>query len=181
VAGAYNMLSNQAIGDRMQEILDTLGPIEFDETEVAFARMIAESFPENLRLGILQAEQLPTDLHDKGLPTEVYPIRDRGEVLPGSTDVSDVSWITPTAQFTTTTFPLAVPGHSWGITAASGMSIGHKGMVHAAKVLAITAADLFEEPELLKQAQDEFAASTKGREYKTPLPDGTIPRQVIKA
>ena len=46
---------------------------------------------------------------------------------------------------------------------------------------AVTAADLFEEPDLLKQAQDEFAASTKGREYKTPLPAGTKPRQVIKA
>ncbi len=181
VAGAYNMLSNQVIGDRMQEILEALGPIEFEEAEVEYARMIAESFPESLRLGVLKSDELPAELAGKGLPDQVYPIRDRGKVMPGSTDVSDVSWITPTAQFTTTTNPLAIPGHSWGITSTGGMTIGHKGMVHAGKVLAITAADLFEEPELLKQARDEFKQSTDGRPYKTPLPEGTMPRLVKPA
>ena len=106
----------------------------------------------------------------------MFPIRDRGETLPGSTDVSDVSWITPTAQFTTTCFPLGVPGHSWGITATGAMSIGHKGMVHAAKGMAQTAVDLFEDQALLKKAQEEFAASTAGQPYVSPLPEGTKPR-----
>lgn len=176
LAGAYNMLSNQTIGDRMQEILDALGPIEFDEAEIEFGKTVASAFPESLRTGILRAETLPIDLIDKGLPDQVYPIRDRDKVMPGSTDVADVAWITPTAQFTTTCFPLGVPGHSWSNTATGGMSIGHKGMVHAAKVLAITAADLFEEPELLAAAEAEFNESTSGQPYKSPIPEGVQPR-----
>ena len=175
-AGAYNMLSNQVIGDRMQEILEEMGPIPFEEEEMAFGKMIADAFPERLRAGLLAAEKLPPELVSQGLCGDVFPIRDRGETMPGSTDVSDVSWITPTAQFTTTCHPVGVPGHSWGITATGAMSIGHKGMVHAAKGMAMTAVDLYENPKLLKAAQDEFKASTAGQPYKSPLPEGTKPR-----
>jgi len=175
-AGAYNMLSNQVIGDRMQEILEEMGPIPFEEEEMAFGKMIADAFPESLRAGILAAEKLPPELVKQGLCGDVFPIRDRGETMPGSTDVSDVSWITPTAQFTTTCHPVGVPGHSWGITATGAMSIGHKGMVHAAKGMAMTAVNLYEDPKLLKAAQDEFKASTAGQPYKSPLPEGTKPR-----
>jgi aminobenzoyl-glutamate utilization protein B len=178
IAGAYNMLSNQVIGDRMQAILEELGPIEFTPEEVAYGKKIAEAFPETLRRGILRAEKLPESGFDTGLSGAVEPIRDRGDVMPGSTDVSDVSWITPTAQFTTPCFPYAIPGHSWGITATGAMSIGHKGMVHAAKALAMTAVDLFNDPALLKQAQDEFKASTDGRPYKCPIPADVKPRTV---
>lgn len=175
-AGAYNMLSNQVIGDRMQEILEEMGAIPFEDEEMAFGKMIADAFPANLRAGLLAAEKLPPELVNQGLCGDVFPIRDRGETMPGSTDVSDVSWITPTAQFTTTCHPVGVPGHSWGITATGAMSIGHKGMVHAAKGMAMTAVDLYEDPKLLKAAQDEFKVSTAGNPYKSPLPEGTKPR-----
>lgn len=176
LSGAYNMLSNQVMSEHFSKILFELGPIDFTDDEVAYGKTIAESFPEPLRRGILQAAQLPEELVSVGLTGEVFPIRDVGKVLPGSTDVSDVSWITPTAQFTTTCFPVAIPGHSWGITATGAMSIGHKGMVHAAKVLAIAAVDLHQNAELLQAAKDEFAASTKGRPYTCPIPADVQPR-----
>jgi aminobenzoyl-glutamate utilization protein B len=176
-AGAYNMLSNQVIGDRMQEVLEDLGPIQFEEAEIEFAKKVSASFPDSLRQGILKAESLPVDLMNQGLPTQVYPIRDRGKTMPGSTDVADVSWITPTAQFTTTTSPLATPGHSWAITTAAGVSIGHKGMMHAAKVLAIVAQDLWEKPELLEAAKAEFQTSTGGKAYVCPIPADVQPRK----
>ena len=113
-----------------------------------------------------------------GLPSQVYPIRDRGKTMPGSTDVADVSWVTPTAQFTTTCFALAVPGHSWAITSTGGMSIGHKGMIHAAKVLSIVCAELFEQPDLLAAAKAEFADATAGRPYVCPIPANVEPRRV---
>jgi aminobenzoyl-glutamate utilization protein B len=160
----------------MQEILEEMGPIPFEEEEFDYGKMIADAFPKNLRAGILAAEKLPAELVNQGLCGEVFPIRDRGQTMPGSTDVSDVSWITPTAQFTTTCFPLGVPGHSWGITATGAMSIGHKGMVHAAKGMAKTAVDLYENPEFLKKAQEEFAASTADQPYVSPLPEGVKPR-----
>ena len=176
-AGAYNMLSNQVIGDRMQEVLEDLGPIPFEEAEIAWAKEVSSAFPDSLRSGILNAESLPLDLMNAGLPSQVYPIRDRGKTMPGSTDVADVSWVTPTAQFTTTCFALAVPGHSWAITSTAGMTIGHKGMVHAAKVLAIVATDLWEKPELLAAAKAEFTESTGGKPYVCPIPADVEPRK----
>jgi aminobenzoyl-glutamate utilization protein B len=176
-AGAYNMLSNQVIGDRMQEILEELGPIHFEDAEIEYAKEISATFPDSLRLGLLKAEELPADLMNAGLPSEVYPIRDRGKTMPGSTDVADVSWVTPTAQFTTTCFPLATPGHSWAITSTTGVSIGHKGMIHAAKALAMTAVDLWEKPELLEAAKAEFKESTGGKPYVCPIPADVQPRK----
>ena len=179
VSGAYNMLSNDVIGDRMMEVLETLGPLEFTPEEHAYAKKIADAFPRELRASILATDKLPAELIDQGLSGDVWPIRDRGEVLPGSTDVSDVSWITPTAQITTTTWALAIPGHSWAVTATGAMSIGHKGMMHAAKAMAITAADFINDPALLEQAKAEFIASTAGRAYQCPIPEDVQPRNPL--
>jgi aminobenzoyl-glutamate utilization protein B len=177
ISGAYNMLSNDVIGDHMMRTLDELGPLDFNEDEHAYGKAIADAFPADLRATVLEQDQLPRSLIDQGLNGEVWPIRDRGMVMPGSTDVSDVSWITPTAQITTTTWALGIPGHSWAVTATGKMSIGHKGMLHAAKVMAITAADFILDPALLKQARDEFAASTAGRPYACPIPADVMPRK----
>ena len=75
----------------------------------------------------------------------------------GSTDVGDVSWTVPTAGFSTATWVPGTPAHSWQAVAAGGMSIGMKGMQNAAKVLALTAIDLFRKPELITAAKEEFA------------------------
>lgn len=178
VCGSYNMLTNQVIADHMQAVLDELGPIAFEEAEIDYARTVSMAFPDSLRLGMLKAGRIPADYLNAGLPDRVFPISDRGKVLPGSTDVSDVSWVTPCAQFTTTCFPLGTPGHSWAITSTGGMSIGHKGMLHAAKVLAIVGADMFERPDLRAAAREEFTASTAGRPYECPIPHEIVPRVV---
>jgi aminobenzoyl-glutamate utilization protein B len=95
--------------------------------------------------------------------------------MPGSTEVGDVSQITPTSQLTTCCWPFGTPPHSWQITASAGSAIGFKGMLFAAKALALTALDLMTQPQLLRAAQAEFAASTGGRQYVSPLPAGTVP------
>ncbi len=177
VSGAYNMLSNAVISERMMTILDELGPMEFTDEEKAYGKTIADAFPEELRAYMLEAESLPREIVDQGLNGEVWPIRDADKVMPGSTDVSDVSWITPTAQITTTTWALGIPGHSWAVTATGAMSIGHKGMLHAAKAMAMTGADFILDLALLQAAKDEFAKSTEGRPYQCPIPDDVQPRK----
>ncbi|HEU0164746.1 MAG TPA: amidohydrolase [Thermomicrobiales bacterium] len=177
LSGAYNMLTNMTLSDQMIEVLEELGPLEFTEEEITYAKTIAGAFPEELRRGILKSEHLPESMISAGLDGNVWPIRDAGQVMPGSTDVSDVSWITPTSQITTACFPLAVPGHSWAITATSGNSIGHKGMIHAAKAMAMVASDLITDPALLQKAKDEFTAATAGRPYQCPIPADVQPRR----
>ena len=88
----------------------------------------------------------------------------------GSTDVGDVMHIVPCVQLMTATCNLAAPGHSWQITACSGMSIGMKGMLYGSKVMAATAMKLVEEPELIAKAKEEFAKQMNGRTYKCPIP-----------
>ena len=65
-----------------------------------------------------------------------FPALDEGIIATGSTDVGDLSQVVPVSMLATACFPTGCPGHSWGEVAPSGMSIGHKGMMHAAKIMA---------------------------------------------
>ncbi len=177
VAGAYNVLPNDVLSDHLMTVLEELGPIEFTDEEKAYGKTVADQFSPDLRAFLLEQEKLPAELIETGLNGDVWPIRDRGECMPGSTDVADVSWITPTAQITTTTWALGIPGHSWAVTATGAMSIGHKGMLHAARTMAITAADAILNPSIIEAARAEFAESTAGRPYQCPVPDHVMPRK----
>ena len=104
-------------------------------------------YPEAIRAGALAlAQPRRGAARPIACSATYFPPRDKGKTLSGSTDVAEVSWIAPTVQLTTACFALGVPGHSWGITATGGMSIGHKGMLHAAKAMAITGARLHASP-----------------------------------
>jgi len=177
VSGAYNMLPNKVITRQMAQVLKGLGPIAFSDEEYAYGRDVASQYPEDLRAALLTKRHVPVSIVNDGLSAEVWPMRDAGEVGSGSTDVADVSWITPTSQFRTTCFALGVPGHSWANTSTGGVSIGHKGMLHAAKGMAITAAEFVLNPALLQEAKEEFAASTAGRPYQCPIPAEVQPRK----
>ena len=74
----------------------------------------------------------------------------------GSTDVGDVSWLVPTAGLRTATWVPGTSAHTWQAVAAGGTSIGHKGMINAAKTLAMTAADLYQDPKLIKASRKEW-------------------------
>ena len=93
---------------------------------------------------------------------------------PGSTDVGDVSWLTPTAQIHVAAWPNGCPGHSWQIVSCDKTDIGHKAALQAGKVLAAGAVDLFEDPDLLKRAREEFERRTKGG-FSCPIPEGAVP------
>ena len=99
--------------------------------------------------------QRATDVPDVGMDTKIYPLENQ-EQEGGSTDVGDVSWVVPTAQVRTATFVPGTPGHSWQAVAASGMSIGFKGMNVAAQTLARAATVLYRDPAILEEARREF-------------------------
>ena len=96
-------------------------------------------------------------------------------IATGSTDVGDLSQIVPVSLLRTTCLPTGCPGHSWGNVAASGMSIGHKGMMHAAKIMAITAVELYMDPSHLVKIRQEFEQKTGGKPYVPMIPEGTKP------
>ena len=92
----------------------------------------------------------------------------------GSTDVGDVSWLTPVGQIHVAAWPNGCPGHSWQSVSCDRTEIGHKAALHAAKVLAGAAMDLFADPLLLREAREEFEKRTVSG-YVCPIPQDAVP------
>ena len=92
-----------------------------------------------------------------GAEAVIQPLK-TGLVGSASTDMGDLSWNVPTVQMGAATFAPGVPAHSWQAVACAGMSIGTKGMLVAAKAMALTVSDLLADPSLIAKARDEFLA-----------------------
>lgn len=105
------------------------------------------------------------------LPTNIQFHRHlKGTTMGGSSDVGDVSWITPVSQVMTTCAPIGVQLYSWQATASFGSTIGFKGMHLAAKTMALSVYDLLTNPTLIEKAQAEFKQSTQTKQYKPGIP-----------
>jgi aminobenzoyl-glutamate utilization protein B len=140
--------------------LTWLGPPTYTAEELAFARALQQT----------------TGKEEKGMVAAALPIKPIPPDPPGgSSDVGDVSWVVPTLHFYVATAPKDVPWHAWPVVAASGMSIGHKGMMLAASTLAATAVDLYENAAAREAILAEFAEKTKGVTYRWYVPDGPPP------
>ena len=173
-----NVLNNHVLADAQYENLKAIGPIEFTQEEVDYAARVNSAFPEEDARAVFDSFRIPPEWRERvdgvrGAPLigGNYPAWDEDHIGTGSTDVGDVSWIAPLSMLRTACFATAAPGHSWAIVATAGMSIGHKGMMHAAKTMAATAYDLYTKPDLLAEARAAHASATKRSPYRCPIPD----------
>ncbi|MCL2548674.1 MAG: peptidase dimerization domain-containing protein, partial [Symbiobacteriaceae bacterium] len=173
-SGVYNMLPNEILAQTLYEASKELPPLEWSAEDIAFAQEMISSLPPEQRSAA--AERL-ADKVDTAQPLAVtlHPPQGKGTVMTGSTDVADVSWQVPTVMFGTACHPWAAPGHSWMVTACSGHSIGHKGMLYAGKMMAVATLKLLSEPDLISKAAEEFTRSTADSEYK-PFGDVPLPK-----
>jgi aminobenzoyl-glutamate utilization protein B len=101
-------------------------------------------------------------------------------MLSGSSDVGDVSWITPTAQVAAACYALGTPEHSWQLVSQGRTSIGHKGMILAAKAISGAIADVLLSPGILDKAKEELTDRLNGERYRSAIPDGVMPRPIGK-
>lgn len=141
VSGAHGLLPNDVMGKLTQQYLERVGGIGWTGEELKLARALAETLPE------------PGS--GTGFEGLILPYSS-GEHLASSTDVGDVSWMTPTGGIATATWPAGIAPHTWQAVAASGSSLGVKGAILAAKVLALTAVDLFSQPQSIDAAKAEL-------------------------
>lgn len=151
IHGVYNLLPNQILSTNLYENLKTVGGVNYDKTEEDFALKI---FPSLNRKDV--------NISDAAL---VKPYADQSDEAFGSTDVGDVSWLVPTAGISSATWVPGTAAHSWQAVAAGGMSIGHKGMMVAAKTMALTIMDCLVSPEMLKNAKLELL-KRRGEPFK---------------
>ncbi|HHW27397.1 MAG TPA: amidohydrolase [Firmicutes bacterium] len=173
LGGAANLILNDVIIDTFQEILEELGPVQWTAEELEFAGKMQAQFDRHLiEQSIEQLRKQIPDLRETRLCSVIMPGDPEEKPGRGSTDVADVSWVVPTGQFRTACYTLGIPGHSWGVTACGGMSIGHKGMLLAAKTLGIAGARFLTDPGLRQAAWDEFKKRLNGKTYRSPIPEG---------
>ncbi|TFV94673.1 amidohydrolase [Algoriphagus kandeliae] len=143
INGVYNLLPNETLARVMHKNLEQVGGVIYNDEEKKFAEELIKSYPE---LSINPAED--------AAKIEPFKVQEKG--TGGSTDVGDVSWLVPTAGLGTATWVPGTSAHTWQAVAAGGTSIGIKGMMVAAKTLALTALDVFMNPKLAEEAKAEL-------------------------
>jgi len=160
ISGIYETLVNREGGKIMQSNLELLGPITYTDEEIAYGKKIQEA----------------TGKPQVGFDSKVNPLLETKENPGGgSTDVGDVSWNVPNINLSVTVAPKDTPWHSWAVVACGGMSIGHKGMIYASKAMAMTMADLFENPDLVTKVKAEYKERKGDEVYEAMIPDGPPP------
>jgi aminobenzoyl-glutamate utilization protein B len=150
IGSVYSLLPNETLLRVEQRALERVGGYTLSPEERVFAEKLQKS--EAFVPVALEATQ-------KIKPLVV------GQPGAGSTDVGDVSWMVPTVQLGAATWVPGTAAHSWQAVAAGGMSIGSKGMMVAAKTMALTAADLFSSPATIAEAKKELDAK-RGPNFK---------------
>ena len=153
IGGVYELLPIDTLARVMRNNMVKVGGVNYTDEEIAFGKKLQESF-----IGI----KPPIN---EAATIEEYKPMDPNNRSGGSTDVADVSWVVPTVGFRTATWIPGTPSHSWQAVACGGTDIGTKGMMVAAKTLALTGIDLFTQPAIINRAKIEWQQA-KGTDFK---------------
>ena len=182
IDGLADTVSNFALERVLYKNFKELGVPQYTDEENAFADALAETYDHSAVPGVAaendeeakeQVEKMQKE-YGHAMNAFLTPLYQKDAFKAGSTDVGDVSWLTPTAQIHVAAWPNGCPGHSWQNVSCDRTEIGHKAALCAGKVLAATAIDLFEDTSLLDEARAEFEKRTKDG-YVCPIPKDAVP------
>lgn len=183
IDGLADTVSNHTIETVLYRNFEEIGVPEYTEEELDYTDRLAGTYDGAGHVPGFGAENDPAVREQvealqrqtgHAMNAFLCPLYQGPAFTAGSTDVGDVSWLTPTAQIHVASWPNGCPGHSWQNVSCGGTSVGKKGAVCAAKVLAATAVDLFQNPELLAEARAEFEKATASG-YVCPIPKDAVP------
>jgi aminobenzoyl-glutamate utilization protein B len=164
----HELLPNLPLSKLLLKNFKKVGPPQLDQADLDLARQLQTAL--TAEFGLKEPKPLEATIED----LTATPYHDAG-----STDVGDISWHVPTSGLSTVCFAAGSPGHSWQNVAAIGSPIGHKGMMVAAKVLALSTVDLLQDPQMLKEAKADFQERMKDRKYTTKIPkDQKAPKAI---
>ena len=160
LSGDYELLINETGAKALQANMEMIGPVTYTTEETDFANRIMKEY----------------GVEPKGIKGTIKPLETtKKDPDGGSTDVGDISYIVPEITLLAATAPFEAPWHSWVVVACGGMSIGHKGMLFAAKSLSATMVDLFENEKLRQDIRKEFDQRKGNEVWKAMLPEGPPP------
>ena len=183
IDGLADTVTNRVLEEVLYRNFEALGVPTFTEEELAFVDALAATYPSAdktpgiaAQYDYLVREQVEEQRKAFGHAMNQFllPTCRADAFEPGSTDVGDVSWQCPTAQIHVSTWPNGVPGHSWQVVSCGRTELARKATLHAGKVLAAAAIDLFADPAVLAEARKEFERRTR-EGYTCPIPADAVP------
>lgn len=157
IGGTHDLLINKTLAEAMQKNLERVGGVTYTESEFEFGKKLQSTFSFN---------SAPISL-----ASTVLPLKTEKDAGGGSTDVGDVSYTVPTVGLRSATWVPGTPAHSWQAVACGGTEIGTKGMMVAAKTMAMTGIDLFQDTALIERAKQELKREVGGYTYQALLGD----------
>ena len=174
ISGDANLVGNTPLEELMFANLERLGPPVYDNADEEIARKFQETFStEDIAASYGRFGLKPKK--GQGLCDLVFPLGAGDGTLVGSTDVGTVSWVVPTVQMRGATYAIGTPGHSWQLVAQGKLPAAHKGMEHAAKIMASTALDLLLDPARIEAAKADHKARLEDTPFVNPIPDDVEP------
>ncbi len=174
-------IPNDALARIADECMQQIGAPEWDEKDYALAKAYLSSYSDIAMESIKEAientfgeDQLEAML-ERPLDPVVHPYDDKNtSYMSGSTDVGDVAYAVPTLNLQVATACIGNVGHTWQMTGQSGSRIAHKGLITAAKMMALSAIRTMQRPEAIQQAK-QLVLKQNGGKYECPLPDFVKP------
>ena len=157
----HEIIGNRPLAELLHRNLTSVGAPKFTDDEKMFARKVQQSLIDEF------GSKFPLAIDES-----IQPLSFAEEPNKGSTDVGDISWFVPTCGLRVSCFAADSPGHSWQNVACIGSTIGEKGTITAAKVLAVSALDLLEKPDVLTAAREDFAKRMESKKYTSLIPKG---------
>jgi len=185
IKACSNIVINDVVADVLHNNMVEVGCPEYTEEELKFAADIRESLDKKTNPIDKLAPKLRPDEAEwireqsiEPVPNFVFPRVYGNYVMAGSSDVGDVSWVCPTGQVMTATWPSGVPAHSWQATAVGKSSFAHKAMIYASKAMAGAAIDMIEDPELIAKAKAEQVKRLGDGPFVSPIPKDVRPAAI---
>lgn len=166
--GCYELLPNQVLCELARNNYEEMKMCRYTEEEKELAKALTDSLPseqakkERENIGLLEETSY---IHNEVIPGELAA----HYTISGSSDIGDVSWLMPFSMIFTATWPIGVNAHTWQAASASGHTLGKKGMLYAAKIMAGMFYDIINNIGILEKAQAEFEQRTAGRPYECPI------------
>jgi len=182
-----NYLANITLSDVMNEVMTDLGAAEYTQEDIDFAEKLRATLSEGERNKTAGRtynkpdwQEIEEKYDSEALATFIHPYHPELKEVSGggSTDVGDVSWVVPTAQFYMATAPKNTSAHTWQWVSCGKSGMAHKGTVRAAEIMAATALIAYNNPEIIENAKAELNKVLEKTPYSNPIPTHVKPRIV---
>ncbi|MBN8533062.1 MAG: amidohydrolase [Rhizobiales bacterium] len=165
--GMYDLLPNEPLAQHLYRHIAAV-PLEWTTEEQNFAKACQKAF----------------NVPEVGMATKALPFL-KDISAGGSTDIGDISYQVPAGVFAWPTLPLGIGLHTWPVTACGGMSIGDKGSLNTARILAAAGFDLMTDPTLRASVKADFVKRRGVKPFQSPLPPTrkaplTLPSFLVK-